>query len=71
MPLFEIAVLEQAHVKPDDPMNVLKPERLVVAPTHTLAKDANAAALHFVMDHAAELKDVDRERMTVIVRPFA
>jgi hypothetical protein len=69
MPLYEVAILEQPtkHER-EDGMS----ERLIFGPAAVVAKDEQAAAISAVLDrqemeHAI---DVDRSRMTILVRPF-
>jgi hypothetical protein len=63
MPLYEVAIIE--HADPDND----KKERLALPPKAVLARDDQSAAISAVLD-AKEL-DVDRDRMEVLVRPFA
>lgn len=72
MPLFEIAVLEKFKKGGKDEAD--KKERLVYGPTAVLARDAQAALFEAVFALSASGTDgepIDRERMEVIVRPFA
>ena len=60
--LFEVAILEAAKKKDGK-------ERLAMKPTYVIAKDSQSAAISAVMDNK-DLK-VDKQRMVVLVRPFA
>ncbi len=69
MPLFEVAILEQPTKKDAEEG---KGERLVFGPQSVVANDAQSAAIAAVMDATGdELKNVDKQRMQVLVRPFA
>lgn len=70
MPLFEIAVLEvptAADLKNDPAVE----EKLVLGPITVVAKDVQAAGFAMVMEHADRLKQINKTRMQVLVRPFA
>jgi hypothetical protein len=70
MPLYEVAILEQPtkNEKEDGAS-----EKLVFGPRAVVARDEQAAAVSAVLDqrdaddHHIE---VDRSRMTILVRPF-
>lgn len=64
MPLFEVAVIEMGKKKEDA-------ERLVLAPVHVIAKQAQQAGFKAIMENQDKLQDVDEDRMEVLVRPFA
>lgn len=66
MPLFEVAILEQPTKKESEEG---KTERLVFGPKAVIGRDGQSAAIAAVLDAGAV--DVDRSRMTVLVRPFA
>lgn len=66
MPLFEVAILEMPT---KNEIEDGKGERLVLAPKAVIAKDGQSAAIAAVLD--AGSVDCDRQRMQVIVRPFA
>ena len=66
--LYEVAIIEQPKVSKDDPAGV---DVLVLPPTCVIAKDTQGAAIEAVLSNAERLKDVDRQRMRVLVRPFA
>ena len=66
--LFEVAIIETPVKKKDEDAGK---ERLVLKPIVVVAKDTQAAALEAVMDNMEALKDVDRSRMSVLVRPFS
>lgn len=67
MPLFEVAILElpTKNEKEDG-----KSERLVFGPAPVVAKDEQAAAISAVLDKQGGV-EVDRSRMSILVRPFA
>jgi hypothetical protein len=65
MPLFEVAIIEKP-TKTDAENG--KGERLAFGPKAIVARDSQSAAIAAVLD---EKIDVDRQRMEVIVRPFA
>lgn len=66
--LFEVAIIskELHNLKEHDKFE----ERLVFGPKAVVAKDDRAAAISAVIDNAEQLKDIDREQMEVLVRPF-
>jgi hypothetical protein len=67
--LFEVAILETPTKKDAEEG---KGERLAFGPKAVIAPDAQAAAIAAVMDVSDDsLKGVDRQRMQVLVRPFA
>ena len=68
MPLFEVAILETPTKKEAEDG---KGERLVFGPKAVVAKDGQSAAIGAVLDGTDIPKDLDRQRMTVLVRPFA
>lgn len=45
-------------------------KRIVSEIKTVVAKDAQAAAIRYVMDNQESMKGVDRDRMEVLVRPF-
>lgn len=67
MPLFEVAILQDAKKKDGE---TVEAEKLILAPTHVVAKDAQAAAMQIAIAQAAFLGAADPERMKVLVRPF-
>lgn len=67
MPLFEVAILQDAKKKDGE---TVEAEKLILPPTHVVAKDAQAAAMHIAIQHSAALTSADPERMKVLVRPF-
>ena len=67
MPLFEVAILEHPKKKKDEEYS--GQERLALGPVFVIAKDSQSAAISAVMDNP--VKDIDRQRMQVLVRPFA
>lgn len=66
MPLFEVAILE-TPTKKDYEDGIM--EKLILPPTAVLAADEQSAAISAVMDNPDI--EVDRQRMEVLVRPFA
>ena len=66
MPLFEIAIIEIPTKKERE--NGEK-EKLVMNPTFVIAEDADKAAFNLAMDGKVP-KDIDRDKMKVLVRPF-
>jgi hypothetical protein len=66
MPLFEVAILEQPTKKDAEEGKV---EKLVFGPKCVVAKDIQSAGIAAVMDE--KQIEVERSRMTVLVRPFA
>jgi hypothetical protein len=66
MPLFEVAILERPTKKDAEDG---KTERLAFGPQPVVAADPQSAAIAAVLD--AKNIDVDRQRMEVLVRPFA
>jgi hypothetical protein len=66
MPLFEVAILEKPTKNEAEDG---KSERLVFGPKAVIARDAQSAGIAAVLD--ADKLDVNRDRMEVLVRPFA
>lgn len=69
MPLFEVAILEKPTKKEVE--EGTGKERLVFGPKAVVAHDGQSAAIAAVLDGEGVPKDVSRERMEVLVRPFA
>ena len=69
MPLFEVAILENPTKKALE--EGTGKERLVFGPKCVIAKDQQAAAINAVLSDPAVLADVDKERLSILVRPFA
>ena len=67
MPLFEVAILETPTKKEAEEG---KGERLVFGPKAVVSTDQQSAAIVAVLD-AAEIAKCDKNRMQVLVRPFA
>ncbi len=68
--LFEVAILEKPTKKEIEEQG--KTERLVFGPKAVVANDSESAAISAVLDgDNGEKLEVDRSRMTVLVRPFA
>ena len=68
MPLYEVAILEQPT---DKERETGKSERLVLGPKAVVANDPQGAAISAVLDNTTEMHGIDRQRMQVLVRPFA
>lgn len=68
MPLFEVVILEKPTKKDAEDGAV---ERLVFGPKAIISRDEQSAAITAVMDNTGGEIKVDRQRMEVIVRPFA
>ncbi len=66
MPLFEVAILEKPTKNEAEDG---KSERLVFGPKAVVARDSQSAGIAAVLD--SEKLDVNRDRMVVLVRPFA
>ena len=69
MPLFEVAILElptKKHVEEGS-----GGEKLIFGPTAVVARDSQSAAIMAVMENTEAMKTVKKDRMQVIVRPFA
>jgi hypothetical protein len=66
MPLFEVVILEKPTKKDAEEG---KGERLAFGPKAIVARDSQSAAIAAVLDEPNI--SVDRQRMEVIVRPFA
>lgn len=73
MPLYEVAILEKPTKKEVEDEG--KSERLVFGPKAVIANDPQSAAIAAVLDGDTDNPggkiNVDRARMTVLVRPFA
>lgn len=67
MPLFEVAILQDAKKKDGE---TVEAEKLVLVPQYVVAKDAQAAAMQIAIAQATVLGAADPERMKVLVRPF-
>ena len=66
MPLFEVAILEKPTKNEAEDG---KSERIVFGPKAVIARDAQSAGISAVLD--AGTVEVNRDRMEVLVRPFA
>lgn len=66
MPLFEVAILETPTKNEAEDG---KSERLVFGPKAVVARDGQSAGIAAVLD--AGTVEVNRDRMVVLVRPFA
>lgn len=69
MPLFEVAILEQPTKKEKE--EGTGTERLIFGPTAVVATDPQSAAINAVLGNQDKMKDVNKDRMNVLVRPFA
>ena len=68
MPLFEVAIIEKPTQKEVEDG---KSERLVFGPKAVVANDAQSAAISAVLGENGSMTNVDKQRMEVLVRPFA
>jgi hypothetical protein len=66
VPLFEVAILERPTKNEAEDG---KSERLAFGPKAVIARDLQSAGIAAVLD--ADKLDLNRDRMEVIVRPFA
>jgi len=66
MPLFEVAILEMPTKKESEEGQI---EKLVFGPKAVVARDAQSAAVSAVL--GADKPVIDRNRMEILVRPFA
>jgi hypothetical protein len=66
--LFEVAIVQKPTKKE---MAGGQGEAIVLNPTAIVAQDEQAAAINAVLDHGEKIRDIDRTRMEVYVRPFA
>ena len=67
MPLFEVAILVAPSRKAAEDGAT---EQIAFHPAFVVAKDAQSAALQAVMENHEKVKDIDKARMQVLVRPF-
>lgn len=67
MPLFEVAIIKKPTKKEIE--DGTGEEKLVLAPTSVLARDANSAVISVVTSKT--LDGFDPNKCEVIVRPFA
>lgn len=67
--LFEIVIL-QVPTKKEIEDNGAE-EKVVFGPVMVVAKDGQTAALRAIMDNPDHVRDIDKTRMNVLVRPFA
>ena len=69
MPLFEVAILETPTKKEieDGTGN----EKLVFGPRFVVARDGQSAAMKAVLENPTDVATVNKERMAILVRPFA
>lgn len=66
--LFEVAVLEKPT---KEQAKEGACEKLVFGPKPVVATDDRNAAIAVVIDNAAEFANVAKDRMEVLIRPFA
>ena len=69
MPLFEVAILEMPTRKEIE--EGTGQEKLAFGPEFVVAKDAQSAAINAVLGSGEKAAKVNRDRMQVLVRPFA
>lgn len=69
MPLFEVAILEVPTKKEVD--EGTGSEKLVFGPTAVVARDSQSAAMRAVLENPSSVASINKERMSVLVRPFA
>lgn len=67
--LYEVAILELPTKK--DLEEGTGRTRLVLAPRPVIAEDQQAAAVLAVIESPGELNGIAKERMQILVRPFA
>jgi hypothetical protein len=67
MALFEVAIIEKGKKNKEETSN----DRLVFGPKAVIANDAQTAAIIAVTDDSFDIKSVDKQRMEVLIRPFA
>lgn len=67
MPLFEVAVLSKPSKKESDEGRT---DALLLPPTAVVAKDAQGAVLAAAAKAPEVFKDLNLERVEVLVRPF-
>lgn len=67
MPLFEVAIIQQPTKKEQE--EGTGAEKLILKPTHVMARDAQMAAIIAMRDGAVP-QDMDLSRAEVIVRNF-
>jgi hypothetical protein len=67
MPVFEVVIIEEPsqNARDDGAM-----EKLVLGPVAVVAKDANSAGTVVAMEHADQLRAIDKGRMKTLCRPF-
>jgi hypothetical protein len=66
--LFEVAVLQKPTAKEAEDG---KQETLVLEPTCVVAVDDKAAAMKVMQKENVKLREMDADRMIMLVRPFA
>lgn len=67
MPLFEVAILS-APSKKEKEEGI--PESLVFGPKAVVAADIQSAAIAAILDNSENLKNIDKSKMQVLIRPF-
>ena len=68
MPLFEVAIMEVPSSKEKEDGAT---EKLVFGPKFVVATDSQSAAIKSILENASAMSDVNKEKMQVLVRPFA
>jgi hypothetical protein len=71
--LFQVAIIElpkRNAKKNDEDESYTQAPRLVLEPITVVAKSDQDAAIKVAMKETIRMKDIDQERMEVIVRPF-
>lgn len=66
--LFEVAIVENPTKKDAEDNGAM--EKLILPPQFVVAKSTEQAAISAIMGNMDQLKDVDKNRMIVHVRPF-
>ena len=67
MPLYEVAILETPTKKEAEDGAV---EKLLLSPRAVVAKNEQSAAIAVAIDAKNDMPAFDKQRMTVLVRPF-
>lgn len=67
--LFEVALLETPKPKDQEENGAM--EKIILMPTPMVARDEQSAAVAAVMENSEKIKDCDKSRLKVLVRPFA
>ena len=67
--LFEVAIVENPTKKDAEENGAL--EKVVLQPTTVVAADQQSAGITAIMDNTEAIKECDKSRLQVLVRPFA